>query len=311
MDSASAQISDLSALALRSCYCTAFCRFVTGLLDSMQESQYKVSMYDKARELHLPSSFVELRHEAIHGELPSLVVLRQAVQKALDWLWKNYWQHLDDEGNVADFELSSSSDRRATLRRNFKDILQKYSEKCCRFAQPTRSRDIENEAQVTYDSIVELLSDYSGGKKASAEFINILMDQWMVSSRNKDYTVAVLISYWDPLLNLLALQRPYFLRMLSDSLVEPLTAASTSSSNDTFHLLLLKWLARICTASDWLSAYDKSSLDDLNIVSKCLQSPNRWTLRLASEISECPKHGQVKKVFGHRIAQAIKGLEDT
>lgn len=52
-------------------------------------------MFQKAIDLGLPASFVELRHEATHRELPSLVVLRSAAQRSLEWLWDYYWAKID------------------------------------------------------------------------------------------------------------------------------------------------------------------------------------------------------------------------
>ena len=84
-------------------------RFVSGLLDSHQETRYKVSMFAKAQEIGLPALFVDLRHEAIHGEMPSLKTLRNAGQQAMQWLWDDYWgklkqphkSRLEDDGNVS------------------------------------------------------------------------------------------------------------------------------------------------------------------------------------------------------------------
>lgn len=52
-------------------------------------------MFQRAVDLGLPASFVELRHEATHRELPSLVVLRNATQRSLEWLWDYYWAKVD------------------------------------------------------------------------------------------------------------------------------------------------------------------------------------------------------------------------
>lgn len=52
-------------------------------------------MFQRAVDLGLPASFVELRHEATHRELPSLVVLRGAAQRSLEWLWDYYWAKID------------------------------------------------------------------------------------------------------------------------------------------------------------------------------------------------------------------------
>lgn len=71
--------------------------FVTGLLDSQQESKYKVSMYAKAQQIGLPALFVDLRHESTHGDMPPLTNLRSAAQRALQWLWDDYWSKLGEE----------------------------------------------------------------------------------------------------------------------------------------------------------------------------------------------------------------------
>lgn len=52
-------------------------------------------MFQRAIDLGLPASFVELRHEATHRELPSLIVLRNATQRSLEWLWDYYWAKAD------------------------------------------------------------------------------------------------------------------------------------------------------------------------------------------------------------------------
>jgi ribosomal biogenesis protein LAS1 len=71
--------------------------FVTGLLDSHQDKQRKMSMYAVAKSVGLPAAFVELRHQATHEQLPSLAKLRRAALSALDWIWDYYWQHLQEE----------------------------------------------------------------------------------------------------------------------------------------------------------------------------------------------------------------------
>jgi len=94
-----------SVVVTQLAYATAVCRFVNGLLDPAQKSHFAVSMHTLAKSLGLPASFVEIRHAASHEVLPSLVVLRKACNRALDWLWSNYWAALnpasgDDSGEV-------------------------------------------------------------------------------------------------------------------------------------------------------------------------------------------------------------------
>jgi ribosomal biogenesis protein LAS1 len=71
--------------------------FVTGLLDGHQVKQKKMSMYSIAKSIGLPATYVELRHQATHEELPSLSKLRTATQKALKWIWDYYWVKLSVE----------------------------------------------------------------------------------------------------------------------------------------------------------------------------------------------------------------------
>ncbi|KAL8803752.1 MAG: hypothetical protein Q9200_006082 [Gallowayella weberi] len=280
-------------------------------------------MFDKARDLHLPASFVELRHEAIHGELPSLVVLRQAAQKSLDWLWRNYWKCLAGGSNPADVDLSSSEERRATLRQGLRDILQSYTGSAPVPPKPTRGPHTDDKVQSTCSSILELLQNYNEGKQASVDLISILIDDWLSTSpsnmrcafpiamrneiTNHDRVDQYLYSmglHWDPLLRSMALQRPYILRILSDELIQRLTAAPVM---DFVGNSVLAVLGRIYTAPEWHKGFDESNLDGVDMVSRCLQSPNRWTIRLATSISNCSRHAQVKRMFGDRIVQVVKG----
>ncbi|KAK4163532.1 beta-lactamase-like protein [Cladorrhinum sp. PSN259] len=80
-----------SSYSVRAAYSAAFSRFVTGLLDSHQEKLRKQSMYDVAKSVGLPATFVELRHQATHETLPSLSRLRVAAKKGLEWMWGYYW----------------------------------------------------------------------------------------------------------------------------------------------------------------------------------------------------------------------------
>ncbi|KAL6721816.1 rRNA-processing protein las1 [Lecanora helva] len=92
--------NNVPAFAVKAAYITAISRFVTGLLDSQQDTKYKVSMYAKAQEIGLPALFVDLRHEATHGDMPSLDSLRSATKRALKWLWDDYWRGIGDLGEV-------------------------------------------------------------------------------------------------------------------------------------------------------------------------------------------------------------------
>ncbi|KAF4961318.1 hypothetical protein FGADI_336 [Fusarium gaditjirri] len=90
-----------SAYAIRAAYSAAFSRFVTGLLDGHQDKQRKQSMYSIAKTIGLPATFVELRHQSTHEQLPSLAKLRTAAKKALLWIWDYYWRQLGEDKSDA------------------------------------------------------------------------------------------------------------------------------------------------------------------------------------------------------------------
>lgn len=96
--------------------------FVTGLVDSKIHGQRK-TMFQRAVDLGLPASFVELRHEATHREPPSLVVLRKATQRSLEWLWDNYWAEVDGSGDAVPIEQDEESAKSAC-----RDVLQRFSD---------------------------------------------------------------------------------------------------------------------------------------------------------------------------------------
>ncbi|RYP09018.1 hypothetical protein DL764_001514 [Monosporascus ibericus] len=97
-----------SSYATRAAYSAAFSRFVTGLLDSQQDKQRKMSMYAVAKTIGLPATFVELRHQATHEQLPSLLKLRAAAKKALAWIWHYYWENLPgDEPSTTEDEADA------------------------------------------------------------------------------------------------------------------------------------------------------------------------------------------------------------
>jgi ribosomal biogenesis protein LAS1 len=83
---------------------------VTGLLDGYQDKRHKLSMYSIAKNIGLPATFVELRHQCTHEELPPLSKLRVVTERSLLWIWEHYWKSLED------FPVSMDADYWSILR---------------------------------------------------------------------------------------------------------------------------------------------------------------------------------------------------
>jgi hypothetical protein len=95
--------SQTSASQLQMMYTMVFVRFVNGIVDPAQKSQFAQSVSSLAEILGLPSWFVDLRHAGTHDSLPTLQLLRTGCEQvrlslliltlqALEWLNSNYWQ---------------------------------------------------------------------------------------------------------------------------------------------------------------------------------------------------------------------------
>lgn len=85
-------------------YTMALIRFVNGLLDPFQQSNFAIPLHQLAKNLNLPSFFVELRHMGTHELLPNLNILRIASRQALNWLYDNYWNNVEETDDLEDNE---------------------------------------------------------------------------------------------------------------------------------------------------------------------------------------------------------------
>jgi len=66
-------------------------RFVNLVLEPSQKSFFAQSIESLAKSVGLPQKFVDLRHAATHGQLPSLSILRSSCNELLNWNYENYW----------------------------------------------------------------------------------------------------------------------------------------------------------------------------------------------------------------------------
>lgn len=98
-------------------------------------------MFQRAVDLGLPASFVELRHEATHREPPSLVVLRKASQRSLEWLWDNYWVTIDEQSGASTIERNDI----ASIRSALSDTLRSFS---------TGSEPLQKKRKRDHDEVV-------------------------------------------------------------------------------------------------------------------------------------------------------------
>ena len=150
---------------------------MTGLLDSEQDAKYKVSMYAKAKQINLPASFVELRHEATHGDLPALVVFRRAVEKSLDWLWNDYWKYLGvRSGNLDEDDIDAFKEGREKLKEKFRAILRDYNEASEGAIKSTGHKDLAVPADLTDEVCLKLVKICKDEKLVVIELAKVFLE---------------------------------------------------------------------------------------------------------------------------------------
>lgn len=73
----------------RMSYAMAVVRFVNGMVDPLQTGTYARPISHLAATLGLPASLVALRHRATHEDLPSLPLLRRALEQSVEYIHRN------------------------------------------------------------------------------------------------------------------------------------------------------------------------------------------------------------------------------
>ena len=92
--------------SVRDHYALALLRFVNSVVDVQQSRGMAVSVAHLASAVQLPRLLVDVRHEATHGVLPALSVLRYAAMEAVRWLYRRYWKAQEERSSGAQRRLS-------------------------------------------------------------------------------------------------------------------------------------------------------------------------------------------------------------
>jgi len=114
--------SPIGHWCLRHLYSMALIRLINALVDSAQKGRFALSVDALLRRLEWPSWLGDLRHEATHGSLPSVELLRLAAQTALSKLHERFW--LPQQDAVMESELAYTEDSvriRRLVNRLFED----------------------------------------------------------------------------------------------------------------------------------------------------------------------------------------------
>jgi ribosomal biogenesis protein LAS1 len=272
-------------LAVRLSYAMAIVRFVNGLLDPSQKSQYAIPLHALARTLDLPSAFVELRHMATHEWMPSLEALRDLSGRALDWLWSHYW-------NVNSYEQAEENSHYQHKREVLKELFREWRR--IRRADPSKLFK-------TGDGTPEGLEFWKLVRKIQARldqdeglFVDVLLQMNVLIPSGKESLkkVAGVIKLFGPLLELL--NKDGFVQRLTMQALNILNRQTTEldfmpclysgemdgeSPDEQFFAALKTWIKLFLTpiakknTQQWLQ-------DAEEVVQEILVLPRRWNCEL-------------------------------
>lgn len=153
-------------IVLRSAYSMAFIRFVNGLLDPFQQGTYATALVEIAKKIQLPYSFVEIRHLATHNQLPSLELLREMTELALDWLWEHYWLMIEPSSSRnRSREMTPIVDPHVSTRRVY-DLLKGYR------LLVKEGKPMEGDCSIEIMRIAE-------SPKTAYKLVNLLIRHWI------------------------------------------------------------------------------------------------------------------------------------
>ncbi|KAL8930700.1 MAG: hypothetical protein Q9208_000571 [Pyrenodesmia sp. 3 TL-2023] len=271
-----------------------------------QDSKYKISMFAKATELGFPASFVELRHEATHGSLPSLAVLRQAAVRALHWLWDAYWRDLD-QGEKRDPTAPDLSPMLKDILRNHISRVMDYS----KTLKTPHQRIQELPAQIATTTASQVFGACKGSKSALTRLVDLLGDvvEMTPSQTGFPHSMDEVFILWDELFQELAMQKSGFLQLLTMAMTARLVApVNQLGHNDALRTHAYAWLEHIYTSIGWHKVIKCHGAAEKDIISTCLKEPSKWTISLASVITQCSSREPIREFFGPLIAEASKEL---
>lgn len=275
-------------------------------------------MYETAKQIGLPASFIDYRHDAIHGDLPSLMVFREATKKALEWLWKDYWKHLtvdiraDDPGHRP---VRRAQDE--TFQQKARGILHDYRSAMSIINSSSQRQDSFN--PLTPDAAcLRLVKICQSEKPTLAELVDMFVEEDMLipDSRRYFYCLAAgnvngltvdrlgddmdgIMSMWGGLLRDLTFHQRPFLNLLTEKLIAQIISPSLIDPTVDVHRETIHfWLLEIYTGPEWSSARRRGKINAKDLLIICLENPNLWTDSIAFALANqpvCRKLGQIYK----------------
>jgi hypothetical protein len=261
-------------------YSMALSRMVNGLVEPLQTGMYAVSIQQLARQIGLPEELVELRHQASHKDLPSITLLRNAAEDALEWLRTNYWR--------------AQLHKLQETRQNIIEELKKYNVLLKEFTADASKKDSKNRKKITQkvNKCLQSISTSVSPSQVNLVFIPLLLDyNFMIPKTTVSLGKVTELpnrieNMWMKLLNFLAGSWPRFLDNLLLSIATRVASTDDSDQSDQkmyYNSMLVCWFRKLL--SMFVKAKNRDAKNDptrgkhvfRTIIQMCMSNINGWT----------------------------------
>ncbi|CAG8467381.1 7816_t:CDS:10 [Ambispora gerdemannii] len=264
-------------------------RFVNGMVDPAQKGVYAVSIATLATKLNLPLWFVELRHAGTHEILPSLQILRNGVQQALNWLKENYWTSQKPLFTLQINDIRGSIQKYKNLQKQYLKDAKPNQKSRDSMKSDQQSRLVSSETALNIVKQIQRAIRSTSGVGDSV--IPILLETGFLVPIGKkkrvtppDYSLTdELIQLWAPLLQTLDEFFDNFGNELIQGILEKLDFDVFEQVNITtshsYLMTLVSWIQHILNIY-YEDEFNSTCFKDIHIDSIlefCLRKPNPFT----------------------------------
>lgn len=297
-----------SNFAIRAAYTQALSRFVTGFADvGRHRAGLTQSMQEVAKSIHLPTRFVEMRHEATHGEMPNLDRLRTMTTEALHWLWQTYWARLDQDiesaGAARREAQAKKVDEDTAHRDELRKVLKTFrSKRVAAIGAAAKGRG-QSEKTLVVSTVEQCVA--IGCRDTAPAFVELLVDeQLMLPTKTDKFRYAgprcvysrslticsisghtsATISIWDKLLVALVSKYKSLLELLLEHMVQALLLVDLDTVDP--RTIFAEWIRHIsCHSALWRETASWAGVPQAdNALQLCCLHPNATTTRLAASL---------------------------
>ena len=277
----------MKTLEIRASYSHAFARFVTGFCDIQQSSTTRKTMYEMAKLIDLPESFVTLRHRIVHHQKPpSLKTLELSTMVALGWLREHFWKRTHNYYNMLPLEQKAEEPTKEVAHQI--QVVLKH----CLKARKNEIRDgkaaEEDESAAAHTTTEDLLLLYQvqAGSLNYAASILVGDDLIFPTQRQEPPNMRGAYEIWDPLLNeMFHRTHQKFAHCIINRLDQILIEfPRIQEVHDTRRRMAVEWLCHLlepgsnmCRGTFLTDQRDK-------IMENCFLYPNHWNTQLAVKL---------------------------